>query len=86
MYSLANKVAVVTGGASGIGAAIATQFLKAGATVYSTDLAEFSPVGVKALMGDVSKEADILRLLGEVATIDRHINILVICFWFPVIG
>ncbi|NEQ54375.1 MAG: SDR family oxidoreductase [Leptolyngbya sp. SIO3F4] len=77
MFSLANKVAVVTGGASGIGEAIATQFLEAGATVYSIDLVESSPAGVKALVGDVSKEADILRLLGEVAAIDGHIDILV---------
>lgn len=65
------------GGASGIGAEIATQFLEAGATVYSTDLVESSPVGVKALVGDVSKEADILRLLGKAAAINGHIDILV---------
>ena len=77
MFSLANKVAVVTGGASGIGEAIATQFLDAGATVYSIDLVESSPPGVKALVGDISKEADLLRCLETVATIDGRIDILV---------
>lgn len=77
MFSLANKIAVVTGGASGIGEAIATQFLDAGATVYSIDLVESSPPGVKPLVGDVSKEVDMLRCLGTVAAMDDHIDILV---------
>lgn len=77
MFSLANKVAVVTGGASGIGEAVALQFLEAGATVYSFDRAESAPLGVKALVGDVSQEADVCRLLGEVAAVEGRIDVLV---------
>lgn len=77
MFSLANKVAVVTGGASGIGEAIATQFLEAGATVYSIDLTDIAPAGAKALVGDVSKESDIVRLFKAVAAASGRIDILV---------
>src|SRR6187401_3438512 len=37
MFSLQNKVAIVTGAGSGIGAAIAEAFAKAGALVYVAD-------------------------------------------------
>src|SRR5579871_6377844 len=37
MFSLAKKVAIVTGGASGIGLAIARQFIAAGALVLIAD-------------------------------------------------
>lgn len=42
MFSLSNKTALVTGAGSGIGAAIAELFAKAGALVYVTDRAEGS--------------------------------------------
>jgi len=38
MFSLINKVAVITGAASGIGRAVATVFVQQGATVYLLDL------------------------------------------------
>jgi NAD(P)-dependent dehydrogenase (short-subunit alcohol dehydrogenase family) len=42
IFSLQNKIALVTGAGSGIGAAIAELFAKAGARVYVTDRAEGS--------------------------------------------
>lgn len=42
MFSLTNKQAVVTGGGSGIGKAIATLFAKQGATVHIIELSEAS--------------------------------------------
>lgn len=77
MFSLTNKIAVVTGGASGIGEAIVKRFLEAGATVYSIDLTDAVTEGATALVGDVSKETDIERSLGEVAATEGHIDILV---------
>ncbi|MGJ3253957.1 MAG: SDR family NAD(P)-dependent oxidoreductase [Elainellaceae cyanobacterium] len=77
MFSLTNKVAVVTGGASGIGKAIVKRFLDAGATVYSIDLVKSTVVGATALSGDVSNESDIVHLLKEAAAATGHIDILV---------
>lgn len=77
MFSLTHKIAVVTGGASGIGKAIAQRFLKAGATVYSIDLVDSGVEGATSLVGDVSKESDIARLLAEAAAATGHIDILV---------
>jgi len=77
MFSLNEKIAVVTGGASGIGEAVVQRFLKAGATVYSIDLVDSVVEGATALVGDVAKEADIERLLGEAASKTGHIDILV---------
>jgi 2-dehydro-3-deoxy-L-rhamnonate dehydrogenase (NAD+) len=54
-----NRVALVTGGASGIGEAVARRLLVEGATVASLDLHARGPDGVLALAGDVSSSADV---------------------------
>lgn len=77
MFSLANKVAVVTGGASGIGKAIAERFLKAGACVYSIDLAKTTADGAVPLVGDVSDEAELRQLFEDVAAQAGRIDILI---------
>jgi NAD(P)-dependent dehydrogenase (short-subunit alcohol dehydrogenase family) len=53
------KVALVTGGASGIGAAVARRLHDEGARVASFDLEAESPNGVLALAGDVSSSAEV---------------------------
>ena len=53
------KVALVTGGSSGIGAAVARRLHDEGARVASLDLHAASPNGVLALTGDVSRSADV---------------------------
>jgi 3alpha(or 20beta)-hydroxysteroid dehydrogenase len=67
MFSLAGKVAVVTGGASGIGAATARRFAQADAKVVIGDIADAGPVaketGGLAVRADVSREADVENLL-----------------------
>jgi len=77
MFGLHGKTAVVTGGASGIGAAIVEQFLKAGATVYSVDLSDSAPAGAQPLIADVSREADVKRCLADAAKESEAIDILV---------
>jgi 3-oxoacyl-[acyl-carrier protein] reductase len=55
----AGRVALVTGAASGIGAAVAQRLLAEGAQVASLDLQAVSADGVLALEGDVSKSAEV---------------------------
>ncbi len=53
------RVAFVTGGASGIGAAVAQRLHEEGAHVASLDLEQRSPNGVLAIEGDVSRSAEV---------------------------
>ena len=53
------RVALVTGGSSGIGAAVAERLRDEGARVASLDLTESAPEGVLALTGDVRDSAQI---------------------------
>ncbi|KDP88482.1 3-oxoacyl-ACP reductase [Cupriavidus sp. SK-3] len=72
------KRVLVTGGASGIGAAIAEFFAEHGALVCSSDLNPAADVpGRKMLRGDVSSEADVLRITAEAAAHMGGIDILV---------
>jgi 3alpha(or 20beta)-hydroxysteroid dehydrogenase len=67
MFSLQDKIAVVTGGASGIGEATARRFAEAGAKVVIGDLRDASAtakeIGGLAVRADVSREAEVENLL-----------------------
>ncbi len=87
MFSLENKTAIVTGGASGIGLAITQAFAKAGATVHILELNEQlaqQVVGsIRAEGGnaqahtvDVSDQAQVIDVIGQIAA-DGPVNILV---------
>ena len=62
MFSLSQKTAVVTGGSSGIGRAIARRFLEAGARVLVADRHP-SPDGFDFYKTDVSRECDVAAML-----------------------
>jgi NAD(P)-dependent dehydrogenase (short-subunit alcohol dehydrogenase family) len=63
------KVAVVTGGASGIGLALCTRFAKEGAQVVLSDLDQEAgnrhaePIGALPVAADVGREEDIKNLV-----------------------
>jgi NAD(P)-dependent dehydrogenase (short-subunit alcohol dehydrogenase family) len=70
----AGRVALVTGGSSGIGAAVAGRLLREGARVATFDLAAGGPDGVLRLTGDVRHsgevEAAVQRAEAELGPLD----------------
>jgi len=88
MFRLDNKTAIITGGGSGIGKAIATVFAKQGATIHILDMdeqgaknvvTEITGEGGKASFHkcDVSKQAEVKQIVDAIAsgaTIDILIN------------
>ena len=88
--TLRERVAVITGGASGIGAATAAQLAARGAHVTVSDLAaSTSPVvdGVTAVTADVRRYADMTALRDDVIARHGRIDIVVanagIADWGP---
>lgn len=76
MEKLAGRVAIVTGGATGIGKAIAARLAQDGAKVVVADL-QRSEHGSLNLQVDVSNEADVARMAAETAKAFGRIDILV---------
>ncbi|QWC90918.1 SDR family NAD(P)-dependent oxidoreductase [Cupriavidus metallidurans] len=72
------KRVLVTGGASGIGAAVAAFFVEAGAVVCASDLNEVAGSDeLRMLQGDVSSEADVERITAEAIAHMGRIDVLV---------
>ncbi|SMX44294.1 SDR family NAD(P)-dependent oxidoreductase [Actibacterium lipolyticum] len=77
----ANKVAVVTGGAGGIGHAMARRFADAGAKVVLADLTDDTPAmrenpfSARFLRADISTEAGVLAMLRDVEAHEGAVDI-----------
>lgn len=85
MFTLQNKSAVITGGGSGIGKAIALLFARQGAQIHILDLdtataetvaAEIKKDGGTAFThrADVSNQSQLLEVVNSISTIDILIN------------
>lgn len=85
MFDLKNKVAIITGGASGIGEAISLLFAKQGAKVFILDyngeggqsLAErISQAGgdAEAFQCDVSVQEEVLAIVNKIGKVDILVN------------
>jgi len=83
MARLAGKVALITGAARGIGAAIAQRFADEGAHVVINDLdraaaeATAAPLGGEALAADVSDSASVADMFAELARRHSRLDVLV---------
>ena len=81
VFSLENKTALITGGASGIGAAIAETFVQAGATVWIADRDEANGRGVAERIGgqfvllDVASGADCAHAAQTVGKLEILANV-----------
>ncbi|XLZ70883.1 SDR family oxidoreductase [Massilia sp. SR12] len=86
-HKLAGKIALVTGGTTGIGLASAQDFAAQGATVYITGrrpaeleaaVATITATGAKAygIQGDVAKLADLDRIFAEIKERSGHLDVL----------
>lgn len=82
-HALSGKVAIVTGGGTGIGLAIAKLFVEKGAQVVITGRSHTAleraaaSIGAHAIAADVSKEADVSHLAITTAKLFGGVDILV---------
>lgn len=80
---LKGKVAVITGGASGIGLALAVRFVKEGAIVVISDINEkalqekAAAIGVTGIAANVAKEEDIKHLVDKATELFGRIDLFI---------
>lgn len=77
MCKLENKVAVVTGGSSGIGLATIQKFTAEGATAVSADVTAPADAGIAFIKTDVTDEQSLQAMVDQVVSQYGHLDILV---------
>jgi len=76
-YDLSGKTAVVTGGAKGIGRAIAERLAKSGAKVWVWDINHADLKGVNSVVVDVTSQDQVAEAISTIIKRDSRIDILV---------
>ncbi|MGY3104125.1 MULTISPECIES: SDR family oxidoreductase [unclassified Bradyrhizobium] len=76
-FSLAGKIAAVTGASRGIGAAIAAGLIDAGATVFGLSRSGTAPQGVSAMACDLADDAKITQAFDDIAKQHGRLDVLV---------
>lgn len=74
---LKEKVAIITGGSSGIGLAVAQKFVEEGAIVISADIAAPKDSKIDFIQTDVTDGSSLRSLVEKVVEKYKHIDILV---------
>lgn len=72
-----NKVAIVTGGSSGIGRATAQELVKSGCTVYELSRRTIPIPGVTHISADVTDEMQVVSAIESILSVEGRIDILV---------
>lgn len=80
------KVALVTGGSSGIGRCTAAALRDAGCTVYEFSRRENTVEGIQHISVDVTDEAAVRRAVEQIALAEARIDIAVNCAGFGISG
>lgn len=81
-----NKIAVVTGGSSGIGACTADALLAKGCKVYEISRRDCNRTGIRHFSADVTEEAEVQTVIAAIAAEAGQIDILVNCAGFGISG
>lgn len=81
-----DKIAIVTGGSSGIGRAVAHSLCKAGVKVYEFSRRDCSDEKVTHMSVDVTDEQAVVNAVQSIYKIENRINILVNCAGFGISG
>ncbi|RUU12713.1 SDR family oxidoreductase [Mesorhizobium sp. M7A.T.Ca.TU.009.01.3.2] len=85
MSRLANKIALVVGGAGGIGGAVSQRFAREGAQVYATSrkgadgASEAAGTGsIRTVLADASNRADLERVFEQIRSERGRIDVLIV--------
>ena len=83
---MGNRVAIVTGGSSGIGRCTATALAQSGCVVYELSRRDIPLKGVKHLNTDVTDEISVTAAINQIAQEQGKIDIVVNCAGFGISG
>ena len=83
---MSNKVAVVTGGSSGIGRCCAAALAQSGCLVYELSRRDIPLKGVTHIPADVTDEASVIAAIDQILCEQGRIDIVVNCAGFGISG